>query len=159
MKRVHFLTSCPEETRRLGEILGRHLKKGDVVALRGDLGAGKTCFVQGIARGLGVPEEEYVRSPSFVIINEYRGSIPLYHLDFYRLSEEEIKDLHIDEYLHQGVAVVEWADRAPGLLPEEALLVEFHILEGDRRRIEMGGSGRWEDVLSSMEGEALTRSI
>lgn len=155
MKRVVFFTSSPEETKELGRILGRHLNKGDVIGLNGELGAGKTCFVQGVAEGLGIPKEEYVRSPSFVIMNEYRGKISLYHLDFYRLEEGEVRDLHIEEYLgHRGIAIIEWAERGIGLLPPESLIVDFHIVDEGSRRIEFKGKGKWEKRLFSLKEEA-----
>ena len=92
-----------------------------MLALVGELGAGKTRFVQGLASGLGVPDDVFVRSPSFILINEYRGGrMPLYHFDFYRLERsDELGDLGIEEYLDGiGVSVIEWADRFPGALPE-----------------------------------------
>jgi tRNA threonylcarbamoyladenosine biosynthesis protein TsaE len=106
------------ETRRLGELLGRRLGAGDVVALFGRLGAGKTCFAQGVAKGLGVGDDVVVTSPSFVIAGEYRGRHPFYHVDLYRLGDtEEIRALGLEEYLFgDGVTVVEWAQRAKRLL-------------------------------------------
>lgn len=111
------LTSpSPEQTRRIGRCLGEALTGGEIIALRGDLGAGKTCLTQGLAAGLGVPEGEAVASPSYTLLNPYHGRVPLYHFDLYRLmGEEDLEDLGFFEYLGgDGVTVVEWADRIEG---------------------------------------------
>lgn len=108
-----FETHSPEETQRLGEKVGGHLQVGDIVLLFGDLGAGKTTLTQGIARGLGVSKEEYVRSPSFTLVNEYHGKIPVFHIDLYRMSSlPEIENLGLEEaFSGKGVAIVEWAEK------------------------------------------------
>jgi tRNA threonylcarbamoyladenosine biosynthesis protein TsaE len=114
-----LLTYAPEDTAELGRKLGGLLLAGDLICLIGELGAGKTSFAQGVARGLGV--EGQVRSPSFTLIHEYYGRLPLYHLDLYRLNDpSELEDLGYEEYFYgDGVALVEWADRvrffSPGL--------------------------------------------
>ncbi|MBM3172584.1 MAG: tRNA (adenosine(37)-N6)-threonylcarbamoyltransferase complex ATPase subunit type 1 TsaE, partial [Chloroflexi bacterium] len=123
-KTVLKLTShSPEETQRLGVELGKLSQVADVFLLMGNLGSGKTCLTQGIAWGLEV--KEYAFSPSFVIVREYHGRLPLYHIDLYRLDHlEEIIDLGLDEYFYgDGVCVVEWADKGLAALPEENLLV------------------------------------
>jgi tRNA threonylcarbamoyladenosine biosynthesis protein TsaE len=114
--RTHVSRS-PEETQAVGEQLGARLTAGAVVACTGELGAGKTCFLQGLARGLGVTAD--VTSPTFVLINQYRGRLPVYHLDAYRTgSLTELVDLGLEEMLHgDGVTVVEWADKLLPLLP------------------------------------------
>ncbi len=115
------------------------LRSGDVLALVGELGAGKTCFVQGLAHGLGVPERTYVRSPSFILMNEYPGGrLPMYHFDFYRLVDPgELADLGLDEYFYgDGVTVVEWADRFPGSMPKTARTISFRIAGETEREIE-----------------------
>lgn len=108
-----FETHSPEETHHLGERIGRLLKAGDIVLLFGDLGAGKTTLTQGIARGMGVGEDEYVRSPSFTLVNQYRGRIPAFHIDLYRIeSPGELDDLGLEDALgREGVAIVEWAEK------------------------------------------------
>jgi tRNA threonylcarbamoyladenosine biosynthesis protein TsaE len=113
------------ETKRWGELLGQRLEAGDVVALFGRLGAGKTCFAQGIARGLGVGDDVVVTSPSFVIVGEYRGRHPFYHLDLYRLGEPaEIHALGLEEYVcGDGVTVLEWAQKARWLLGPDTVRV------------------------------------
>jgi tRNA threonylcarbamoyladenosine biosynthesis protein TsaE len=118
----------------LGEHIGRALRPGAVIALRGGLGAGKTCLVKGIARGLDV--EETVTSPTYTIISEYRGRFPLYHIDAYRLEgDEDFENLGGMELLGgEGVAVVEWSERLPHSLPEDAISIEI-MIRGDRRRL------------------------
>ena len=119
------------ETRQIGECLGRQAQPGDVYLLSGNLGAGKTCLTQGIARGLGV--EGYARSPSFVIATRYIGRLTLHHIDLYRIQDSlEASDLGLEENLAgDDLCVVEWADRAPELFPSDALWVQ---LEYGRRR-------------------------
>jgi tRNA threonylcarbamoyladenosine biosynthesis protein TsaE len=118
-------SSSPEDTFKIAEDLSRRLKPGSVIALHGDLGAGKTCFVQGLARALGVKGP--VGSPTFTLINEHYGRLPLYHIDLYRISgSDEALGLGLDEYLHsQGVTAIEWAERAAELLPASTLHVRI----------------------------------
>jgi tRNA threonylcarbamoyladenosine biosynthesis protein TsaE len=129
---AEFSSASPEETLALGERIGRSLKPGAVVALRGGLGAGKTCLAKGIARGLGV--EETVTSPTYTIISEYRGRVPLYHIDAYRLAgDEDFEDLGGLELLGGGgVSIIEWSERIPRSLPPDHIGVEI-IAEGERR--------------------------
>ncbi|MEW5722810.1 MAG: tRNA (adenosine(37)-N6)-threonylcarbamoyltransferase complex ATPase subunit type 1 TsaE [Thermodesulfobacteriota bacterium] len=132
----------PEETFRLGEILGRRLWAGSLLALSGPLGAGKTCLTQGVAAGLEVPENTPVVSPTFTLANEYQGLRMLFHLDAYRLSAEEFGESGLDEYFgREGVTVIEWADRVAGFLPEERLDLELSFSEpaGRRARLEPRG--------------------
>ena len=131
MSRI-YRTGNAEETEALGEALGRLLKPGDLVLLYGDLGAGKTTFVKGLARGLGVPEETYVVSPSFALINEYEGRVPLYHVDLYRLSPEEVEDLGLWELLPRGIMVVEWAERLEGAPPPRFRIYFTYTAETER---------------------------
>ena len=125
----------PAETRALGKQLGSHLGPGAVVACIGELGAGKTCFLQGLCRGLGVEGE--VTSPTFVLVNEYRGRLPVHHLDAYRTgSLTELVDLGVEELLHgDGVTVIEWADKLRPLLPAHAITVTITGLGDEPRRI------------------------
>jgi tRNA threonylcarbamoyladenosine biosynthesis protein TsaE len=111
-------TKTPEETLVLGRNLGKCLVPGDIVLLFGDLGAGKTTFTQGICQGLGLSDGEYIRSPTFTLINEYQGKLPIYHIDLYRIeSLEEMETLGLEEVLFgQGVAIVEWSEK---LFPED----------------------------------------
>ena len=129
-------TRSPAETAAVGERLAREAAAGEVWALVGDLGAGKTHFVQGIAAGLGVPAG--ATSPTFTLVHEHTGGrLPLFHFDLYRLrSAEEALDLGWEEYLDAGgLAVVEWADRFPALLPPGTRWFRFEIVAGDERRI------------------------
>lgn len=135
-----FLTTRKEEeTAYVGEILGRFISEPLVVALHGELGAGKTVFVRGAACGFEAADQ--VASPTFVLMKIYQGRLPLYHFDFYRLSgdEDETLELGFEEYLPgEGVAFVEWAERLPELIPPEHLLVKlelFHDQYGEGRRI------------------------
>lgn len=119
------ITESEAETVGLGAALASLLGPGSVVALFGELGAGKTKFIQGVCAGLGVAR--FVCSPSFVLINEYQGRLPVYHFDFYRIArEEELRELGLDEYFYgDGVCLVEWAERAIRLLPEERFEVKI----------------------------------
>lgn len=130
MKRLKLNSHSPEQTQLLGSHLGELACQGDVFLLTGELGTGKTCLVQGIARGLGV--KEYASSPSFVIIREYHGNLPLYHIDFYRFNHvEEITDLGLEEYLYgDGVCAVEWAEKGTPALPEENLVIALNYTPG-----------------------------
>lgn len=121
---IRVTTNSPEETRRLAAGLAEKLGPGSVLALRGSLGSGKTCFAQGCARGLGV-EDRYVTSPTFVLVREYRGRVPFYHIDLYRLAPgPEIDGLGLEEYLEgPGVTAIEWAEKLEGYLPERTIAV------------------------------------
>ena len=127
-------TAGPEQTRRVGSLIGRQARAGDVFLLSGPLGAGKTCLTQGIAAGLGV--EGYVRSPTFVLMTRHQGRLTLHHLDLYRIGgPEEAWDLGLDEQLFgEGVCVIEWAERAASVLPPEALWVELDYAPGEEQR-------------------------
>jgi len=136
MSATRTLTSrSPAETQALGERLGTRLAPGAVVACTGLLGAGKTCFLQGLARGLGVTTD--VTSPTFVLINQYRGRLPLYHLDAYRTgSLTELVDLGLEEMLDgDGVTVIEWADKLLPLLPARTIRVHLSGLGDEPREI------------------------
>ena len=127
------------ETIRLGERIGRSLKAGDIVALHGDLGAGKTTLIQGIARGLGV--KEWVTSPTFTIINEFKGRIDLYHVDLYRLDRiEDALEAGIEEYFEKGGAtVIEWAEKIRPLLPKKTIEINIDIISENERKIYIKG--------------------
>jgi tRNA threonylcarbamoyladenosine biosynthesis protein TsaE len=130
-----LVTTSPDETAAAGVALGERLGPGDVVALTGELGAGKTCFVQGLARGLGVAR--VATSPTFVLVNEYRGRCPVHHVDVYRSRTlTELLDLGLDEMLGgAGVTVVEWADRCETLLPAHAVRVHIDGVGDEPRHI------------------------
>ena len=136
---MSVVSRSAQETQALGERLGRRLGPGDVVACIGPLGAGKTCFLQGLARGLGVTTD--VTSPTFVLVNQYRGRLPVYHVDAYRTgSLTELVDLGLEEMLHgQGVTVVEWADKLLPLLPPRTVTVTIAGLGDEPRQIDLAG--------------------
>ncbi len=115
------------DTEKLGRLLGEMAGPGETICLDGDLGAGKTALSQAIAKGLEVPENCYVTSPSFAILHEYEGRIPMYHMDFYRLHDVgEVIDLGFEEYFYlSGLTVIEWSKRALEILPEERLSLEI----------------------------------
>jgi tRNA threonylcarbamoyladenosine biosynthesis protein TsaE len=129
------VTRAPEDTRALGERLGLTLAAGDVVGLIGELGAGKTCFVQGLVRGLGATA--HATSPTFVLVNQYRGRVPVHHVDVYRVdSLAELLDLGLPElFAGDGVTVVEWADKLGSLLPDDAILVRIAGVGDEPRQI------------------------
>ena len=130
------LCRSPAETQRYGIKLGRQLEPKDVVALMGEIGTGKTTFVQGIARGLGIPSGT-VTSPSFVLIREYHGRLPLTHADLFRLSRlPEAATVGLEEYYEAGgVTVIEWANRLPGILPLEFLEIQFEAVNSTTRKL------------------------
>ncbi len=130
-------TRSAEETVEFGRRLGSVLRPNDVIALTGQLGAGKTTLIQGLAAGLGV--RDYVTSPTFIIINEYTGRLPLYHIDLYRLDEGlAVADLGLEEYFSRGgVCVIEWAERLGALLPPGAERVELGIVSESERKISL----------------------
>lgn len=136
MNRETFETIGAEQTVRLGEQLAGRLSRGDCVALVGPLGAGKTVLVRGIAVGLGLEDPRLVSSPTFVLVHEYPARLPVYHLDLYRLTDPraELGDLGFEEMLDEGVALVEWADRAPGALPAGRWDIRIEIIGVDSRR-------------------------
>ncbi len=128
-----------EETIHIGETLAKSLKPGDVVALVGNLGSGKTVLTKGIAKGLGVKNVRYVNSPTFVIIKEYSAGIPLYHLDVYRLNDLAMLDAETyEEYFYgKGVTVIEWADKIREILPKKYTEVRLSVVGEGKRRIDI----------------------
>lgn len=136
-------SGSPEQTFALGRALGALLLPGDVVCLVGELGSGKTVFAQGIASGVGVDPSEGATSPTFALVHEYKGRHPIYHIDLYRLEQiEEILELGWEELLYDGgVAVIEWAEKAGGLLPQERFVVEIEASGGEARRLSLSAYG------------------
>ena len=126
----HYKSESPEETQALGEKLGKILKQGDVIALIGDLGTGKTCLTQGITRGVGIAPDEIVSSPSYILINEYNGTVPIYHIDLYRLeNSEEIAELGLSEYVEgDGICIIEWAERMGDALPDTCIKIHITLV-------------------------------
>lgn len=130
-------TLSVDETRKLGKTIGAMLTAGTILALTGDLGSGKTCFVQGLARGLEVPDNYYITSPSYTLINEYPGRVPLFHVDLYRIANPvDIEDIGLYEILDDdGVVAIEWADRMGKDLPPNHVSLQFEIIDDKTRKI------------------------
>ncbi len=149
------ITSSPEQTWRTGEMLGARLGAGDLVCLYGDLGAGKTSFSYGIALGLGV-QDQYISSPTFTFVNEYKGRVPFYHIDLYRLKDPgELESIGFEEYIDSdGVTVIEWAERAEDDLPVECLSVYLSYVNDHSREIGFLAEGeRYEKLLEDLRAE------
>jgi len=129
------ISKSADETIALGKQIGKALKPNDVVCLTGDLGAGKTTLIQGIAEGCGV--KDYVTSPTFIIINEYQGRLSFFHFDLYRLNDVfEIEDLGVEEYFERGgVCVIEWAEKLDGLKPKNVKEIKIEIVGDNERKI------------------------
>jgi tRNA threonylcarbamoyladenosine biosynthesis protein TsaE len=154
MQSLTLNSRSAEQTQLLGSYLGQLAQRADVFLLTGELGTGKTCLIQGIARGLHV--KEYAFSPSFVIVRQYSGRLPLYHIDFYRLdSAEEIADLGLEEYFYgDGVCVVEWADKGVHVVPRDNLLIAIHYVPNSRtaRRIRLKSQGEhYHEVIEKLK--------
>nr|WP_027308175.1 tRNA (adenosine(37)-N6)-threonylcarbamoyltransferase complex ATPase subunit type 1 TsaE [Caloramator sp. ALD01] len=134
-----FVTNNERETFELGYKIGTKLKKGDVISLNGDLGAGKTHLTKGIAAGLGV--DDYITSPTFTIVNEYMGRLPFYHFDVYRIDDiYEMYEIGFDEYLYgDGVCVVEWGDMVEELLPKDKIYIYIKKLDDSIREVQIKG--------------------
>lgn len=132
-------SSSEDETKDIGRDLGRRLKRGDVVCLRGELGSGKTTMVKGIASALGIDERE-ITSASFTIIAEHEAETPLYHIDLYRISAGDIAELGLHEYIGgDGIAVIEWSERAESDMPEDSIIISLWQTGDNTREIEIKG--------------------
>ena len=134
--------------------MGRLLRGGEIIGLSGELGSGKTCFVRGIAEGLGVGKEAWVRSPTFTLINEYDGRLPLYHIDLYRIGgAKELEELNLRDYLFSdGVAVVEWFEHLPKGEVDEYLRIDFEHGGGNDRKLAFAAYGRrYEKIIEDLK--------
>ena len=150
--RLELITHSPEQTQKLGVRIGELALPGDTFLLIGSLGAGKTCLTQGIAWGLEI--KEYATSPSFVVVRELYGRLPLYHIDLYRLEHiAEITELGLDDYLYgNSVCVVEWAEKGLSLLPIEHLLIQISYLSDNERSFQFKPNGkRYREILAQLE--------
>jgi tRNA threonylcarbamoyladenosine biosynthesis protein TsaE len=136
-KLLTYKTESEAETFNLGRLLGKMLTKGNVIALAGELGGGKTCFTKGLAAGIGLPPDIVITSPSFSLANEYDGPCPLFHMDAYRMASfDDFLSAGLDEYFYRdGVVVIEWADKWPDLLSRADIKVDFVIIDEHRRMI------------------------
>jgi len=157
-----LFSNSVEETLAIGECLGRLASPGDFIALTGDLGSGKTHFAQGVARGLGVDPRVCVASPSYTLLNEYNGRIPLYHFDLYRLGgDADILGLGFDEYFYgRGLCLVEWADRLVFEFPDEYLKIVFLCSGDTSRTLELiPCGGRYEKLARELASDCGTDCI
>ena len=149
MKKIVFHTKSVSETIQIGKNIGSLLRPDDIVALVGELGAGKTQFIKGLAEGVGVEKPTYISSPSFTLINEYLGRVPFYHIDLFRLEQEkEAEELGLEDYFQAGgITAIEWADKIPSLLPEEILLIHFAYTGTNTRTLKITGKGKRFEAL------------
>lgn len=138
-RQFQITTRTPDETQKLGKTIGQWIEHPLTIGLSGDLGSGKTAFVQGLAEGLEVPGEYYITSPTFTLINEYPGRFPLFHIDLYRLDDiSDLEDIGLDELLHdQAVIAIEWAEKMSDDLPAEHLTMVFEITADEYRKINL----------------------
>ena len=139
--KIEIISESAEQTREIARFIGEKLREGDVLALSGELGSGKTCFTGGLARGLGVDEKYQITSPTFTLINEYPARCKLYHFDVYRLNGySEFEDLGYEEYFcGDGIVVIEWAEKIVQILPADTFFISFEYLDENRRRIIIKG--------------------
>jgi tRNA threonylcarbamoyladenosine biosynthesis protein TsaE len=150
-RNIVIQTRSASETVQIGKTIGKCLLSGDVVALVGELGAGKTQFIKGLASGVGIEDPTHISSPSFTLIHEYSGKIPFYHIDLFRLGrEQEAEELGLEDYFQgRGITAIEWADKIPSLLPEELLFVSIAYVDKNIRSLEVAGKGKhFEDLLN-----------
>jgi tRNA threonylcarbamoyladenosine biosynthesis protein TsaE len=149
-----FLSPSPSATLALGEWIGAKLRAGSVITLTGELGCGKTLLTRGICAGLGVAPRQ-VNSPTFVLVNEYRGRLPVFHLDMYQLgTASDAVELGILDYLaraRSGVMIIEWAEKITAVLPDDRLNIKFDILSARKRQLELSSSGdKFKDLLKEL---------
>jgi tRNA threonylcarbamoyladenosine biosynthesis protein TsaE len=155
------VSSSARQTRAWGKRLGKLLRGGEIVGLTGELGTGKTCFVRGMAEGLDVDSEAWIRSPTFTLINEYVGRLPVFHIDLYRIgSREELEALNLREYLYsEGVSVIEWFDHLPAGEVDECLELTIVHGEGGKRELKFSAHGeRYEKIVEDLKGQRPKRS-
>lgn len=157
MLKIEITSISPTATMNLGKKIGKRLVPGSVIALTGELGCGKTLLTRGICDGLGVPERQ-VNSPTFVLVNEYRGRLPVFHIDLYRLSGiNDSIEIGITDYFsraREGVMIIEWAEKIIDLLPADLLKIEFDIISDRKRRILLSSASRkFYGLLRELEGK------
>ncbi len=156
-----LLTRSPRQTKVWGNRVGKLLEGGEIIGLMGELGSGKTCFVRGLAEGLGVGREAWIRSPTFTLINEYHGRLPVYHIDLYRVeNRHEMASLGLRDYLYSdGVSVIEWFDHLPADEVEEYLELRISYDQGSNRELKFTPHGeRYERILDSLRVQKLKGS-
>lgn len=144
-----IVTTSPRQSQNLGRNLGRLVQGGEIIGLVGELGAGKTCFVRGFAEGIEVGADAWVRSPTFTLINEYSGRLPVYHIDLYRVGkQEELDSLNLREYLYgDGVSLIEWFEFLPAYEVDEYLELRISHGGGNKRELTFIAHGQKYEVL------------
>jgi tRNA threonylcarbamoyladenosine biosynthesis protein TsaE len=153
------ISRSAEHTRKWGIRLGRLLQGGEIIGLVGELGAGKTCFVRGLTEGLEVSRKAWIRSPTFTLVNEYRGRLPIYHIDLYRLeSAGELEELNLREYLYSnGVSLIEWFEYFPADEVDDHLEVRLAYREGSEREVKFIPRGaRYEEMVKALRQSSKT---
>jgi tRNA threonylcarbamoyladenosine biosynthesis protein TsaE len=158
--KIEIISASAQQTWGIARFIGEKLREGDVLALSGELGSGKTCFTGGLARGLGVSEKYQITSPTFTLINEYPARCKLYHFDLYRLNGySELEDLGYEEYFcGEGVIVIEWAEKIAPVLPVGTFFINFEYLDEHTRRIEIKGpKSRLKELAIDREMEVSRR--
>lgn len=155
MKTFEFISSSPATTQRLGKKIGEKLPPGVIIALTGELGCGKTLLTRGICEGLGVPLNQ-VSSPTFVLVNEYHGKLPVFHMDLYRLGGiDEGFEIGIMDYFvraESGIMLIEWAEKMASLLPDDVLNIDFQILGPQKRKICLSSkNNKLESVITGIK--------
>ena len=152
MRTLKIKTESLEDTEKIGVLLGENCRPGSVFCLGGDLGAGKTTLTQSIGKGLGLEEGSYISSPSFAVLHEYDGEIPLYHMDFYRLYDsDDVIALGFEEYFYkEGLTIIEWPSRAEDVLPEDILQIEIEIAENGGRTFSFSATAFYDDLLEKI---------
>ena len=145
---ITIVSDSPERTREIAAHVGRRAEPSLVIALTGDLGSGKTCFVQGLARGLRVPADHYVTSPSYTLIHSYAGRLTLHHVDLYRLAGGDLEDIGLLDLMGEpGVTAIEWSERLTSDLPREHLAVDIRLVDETSRRITITAYGLAPSIL------------
>ncbi|MEN6623763.1 MAG: tRNA (adenosine(37)-N6)-threonylcarbamoyltransferase complex ATPase subunit type 1 TsaE [Smithella sp.] len=153
-KSISIITCNADETFSLGHTIGEKLQSGDILALSGELGSGKTCFTGGIARGLGVSENYQITSPTFTLINEYPAKYPLFHFDVYRLNDySDLDDLGYEEVISgKGIVIIEWAEKIASVIPKWAFWVNFEYIDENKRKITIKGPlDRMKEICKDIE--------
>ena len=154
--KIEIISASAQKTWEMARSVGERLKPGDVLALSGELGSGKTCFTGGLARGLGVDDKYQITSPTFTLINEYPARCKLYHFDVYRLNNySEFEDLGYEEYFSNGgIVVIEWAEKIAQILPPETIFIQFEYIDENQRKIIVKGpQNRLQDLLKDIRTE------
>ena len=147
------ISRSAEHTRRLGNSLGKLLQGGEIIGLVGELGTGKTCCVRGLTEGLEVSQETWIRSPTFTLVNEYHGRLPIYHIDLYRIeSTDELEELNLREYLYSnGVSLIEWFEYFPAGEVDDHLEIKLAYGEGSKRQVTFIPHGaRYEELVNAL---------